>query len=55
MTEPLILASGSRFRQKMLGDAGVAFDVILPDLDERALGVGVRLLVNLVENSASVP
>jgi septum formation protein len=37
MTEPMILASGSRFRQKMLGDAGVAFDVILPDLDERAL------------------
>ncbi|MBE7183971.1 MAG: Maf-like protein [Methylobacterium mesophilicum] len=37
MTEPLILASGSRFRQKMLHDAGVLFDVILPDLDERAL------------------
>lgn len=37
MTKPLILASGSRFRQKMLGDAGVAFDVILPDLDERAV------------------
>lgn len=37
MTEPLILASGSRFRQKMLQDAGVSFDVILPDLDERAL------------------
>lgn len=34
---PLILASGSVFRQKMLADAGVPFELILPDVDERAL------------------
>lgn len=37
MTAPLILASGSRFRQKMLADAGVPAEIVPPDLDERAL------------------
>lgn len=39
---PLILASGSAFRQKMLADAGVPFEVALPDLDERAVEAPLR-------------
>ena len=33
----LILASGSSIRRKMLEDAGVAFDVVRPEVDEAAL------------------
>jgi septum formation protein len=36
MPERLILASTSPFRQKMLADAGVAFESVKPDIDERA-------------------
>jgi septum formation protein len=34
---PLILASASTTRQNMLRRAGITFDVILPNIDERAL------------------
>lgn len=34
---PLVLASGSPHRRKMLEDAGVAVEAVKPDLDERAL------------------
>lgn len=34
---PLVLASGSAFRRKMLADAGLAFDVVPAAIDERAL------------------
>lgn len=33
----IILASGSPFRRAMLENAGVAFDVVRPDIDERAV------------------
>ena len=36
----LILASGSAIRRKMLEDAGVAFAVVRPDIDEAALKAG---------------
>jgi septum formation protein len=35
MLNKLILASTSPFRQKMLSDAGLAFDAVKPDIDER--------------------
>jgi septum formation protein len=37
MAIPIILASGSIYRRKLLEDAGVAFTVLKPDLDERAI------------------
>lgn len=37
MPDRIILASSSPFRCKLLQDAGVAFDVVPADLDERAL------------------
>jgi len=36
MADPLILASTSPFRRKMLQDAGLTFDSIKPEIDERA-------------------
>jgi septum formation protein len=49
MAAPLILASGSTARAKMLRDAGVALDIAVPRIDEdeikasyRAEGVGVE-------------
>jgi len=42
------LASASRFRQDMLRNAGVDFEVVLPDLDERALAAPL-------ENSGAAP
>lgn len=39
---PLILASGSLFRQRLLAEAGVPFEVVLPDLDERAVEAPLR-------------
>ncbi|PZO78639.1 MAG: Maf-like protein [Mesorhizobium amorphae] len=33
----LVLASGSRFRRKMLEDAGLAIETVPPELDERAV------------------
>jgi|JI8StandDraft_1071087.scaffolds.fasta_scaffold181593_2 septum formation protein len=49
MTAPLILASGSTARAKMLRDAGVALDIAVPRIDEdevkasyRGEGVGVE-------------
>jgi septum formation protein len=35
--QPLILASQSRARQMLLGNAGIAFDAIPADIDERSL------------------
>lgn len=37
MPARIILASGSPFRRKMLEDAGVAFEQIRPEIDERAV------------------
>lgn len=37
MTTPIILASGSPFRRKILEDAGIAFTVERPAIDERAV------------------
>lgn len=37
MTKKIILASGSPFRRRMLEDAGVAFTVERPSIDERAV------------------
>lgn len=37
MTRPIILASGSPFRKKILNDAGVEFTVERPGIDERAV------------------
>lgn len=36
MPDKLILASTSPFRKKMLADAGLAFEAVRPDIDERA-------------------
>ena len=41
MSSPIILASGSPFRKKMLADAGLAFDVDRPEIDERAVEAAV--------------
>ncbi|MDN2578816.1 Maf-like protein [Aquibium sp. ELW1220] len=37
MAVPIILASSSPYRRKLLEDAGVEFSVLKPDLDERAI------------------
>lgn len=37
MTEPLVLASGSRFRAALLKNAGIGFQVAPADIDERAV------------------
>lgn len=37
MATPIILASGSRYRRKLLEAAGVDFTVLKPELDERAV------------------
>ncbi len=37
MTGQIILASGSPFRRKLLENAGIAFSVVPPHLDERAI------------------
>ncbi|MGB3388021.1 MAG: Maf-like protein [Pseudaminobacter sp.] len=37
MTDRIILASGSPFRKALLANAGVAFDAVPADVDERAL------------------
>lgn len=37
MSEPVVLASGSPFRRKMLEDAGVAVEAIPAQIDERAV------------------
>ncbi|MDF1600739.1 Maf-like protein [Mesorhizobium sp. YIM 152430] len=37
MTKKIILASGSPFRSRMLEDAGIAFTVERPSIDERAV------------------
>ncbi|MBS4019949.1 MAG: Maf-like protein [Dechloromonas sp.] len=37
MAIPIILASGSPYRRKLLEDAGLEFSVLKPDLDERAI------------------
>src|SRR3954447_2533820 len=40
---PLILASQSRARQQLLSNAGVSFEAIAADIDERALQNGSGL------------
>lgn len=42
MSTPIILASGSPFRKKMLEDAGIAFSVEKPQIDERAVEAAVE-------------
>ena len=42
MTTPLILASGSPFRQQLLENAGVSFSVERPEIDERAVEAPLR-------------
>lgn len=42
MSTPIVLASGSPFRRKMLEDAGLAFDVERPRVDERAVEAAVE-------------
>lgn len=37
MAKDLILASGSRFRKKILADAGITFRVVAADVDEHAI------------------
>ena len=37
MTEQIILASGSPFRKKLLHNAGISFEVVPADIDERAV------------------
>jgi len=37
MATPIILASGSPYRRKLLESAGIDFTVLKPDLDERAV------------------
>ncbi len=39
---PLILASGSRARRRMMEDAGLAFDVVLPTIDEKAASAAMH-------------
>src|SRR5690606_23008513 len=42
MSDAIILASGSPFRKKMLEDAGIAFSVARPEIDERAVEKAVE-------------
>lgn len=42
MSAPLILASGSASRARILRDAGLAFDVMRPPLDEEAAKASLR-------------
>ncbi|MEO3387148.1 Maf-like protein [Mesorhizobium sp. CAU 1741] len=37
MAEKIVLASASPFRSKMLADAGIAFEAVRPETDERAV------------------
>ena len=37
MTQPIILASGSKIRASLLQQAGVVFDVVVPRIDEEAI------------------
>jgi len=40
---PLVLASQSRARQALLGNAGLAFEVMTADIDERAIQQAAKL------------
>lgn len=42
MADPIVLASGSPFRKKMLEDAGLVFEVERPEIDERAVEAAVH-------------
>ena len=42
MADPIVLASGSPFRKKMLEDAGLVFEVERPEIDERAVEAAVQ-------------
>lgn len=48
MTTPLILASGSPFRRQLLENAGLAFSIVRPEIDERAVEAPL-------ENSGATP
>jgi septum formation protein len=48
----LILASGSSIRRKMLEDAGVAFEVVRPDIDEEAEKEGKDSLETIAKGLA---
>ena len=42
MSDRIVLASGSHTRQRLLSNAGVAFEVHVPNVDERALRGGLE-------------
>jgi septum formation protein len=42
MADPIVLASSSPFRKKMLEDAGLVFEVERPEIDERAVEAAVQ-------------
>ena len=47
LNPPLILASGSRYRQELLGRLGLPFQAIAPDIDETALSAETPLATSL--------
>lgn len=53
-TLAVVLASGSRFRAKMLADAGVAFTVDVPGIDEASVRDSLRAEGASTENVASM-
>lgn len=42
MKKPIVLASGSPFRRKMLEDAGIVIEAVPADIDERAVEEAIR-------------
>lgn len=54
MPDTIILASGSPFRRKMLEDAGLAFTVQRPEIDERAVESAVEGSGMTPEDLASI-
>ena len=44
-TKPLILASQSPARQALLAKAGIAFEAIPAEIDERAIAACLRVVV----------
>lgn len=41
MSDKIVLASASPFRKKMLADAGIVFEAVRPDTDERAVEAAI--------------
>lgn len=54
MPDTIVLASGSPFRRKMLEDAGLAFTVQRPEIDERAVESAVEGTGMTPEDLASI-